>query len=317
MANQVPLSGATQAAGGYLIPPQYAEPLVQTILREQAVAQLARTMVLRGRQMIFTTYLGRPIVGFVDEAALKPITGASWGQVTVGIQELAAIVPFTNQLLEDAVYDPTLLVGQDVEAALAQKIDANALGLEGGVGITSQFATNLAATTQYVEYDGTRPDGLALAISQGMGLVEANGGNPDGVALSWTFRQVIREARQTAAGLGAAQPVYAGAQGAGAIATGALDPFQGLRAAFTTNLTNVASPAGAGKIIGIVGDWSNAIMLVRNDINVDRSAEATLNNGGTLIHLWQQNMQAMRYSVRVGFYANDLNRQFCAIVDAT
>jgi hypothetical protein len=312
MANNVPISGATNAAGGYLIPPQYADPLVQTILRVQAVAQLARSMVLRGRQVIFTTYLGRPIVGFVGEGALKPITGAAWGQVSVGIQELAAIVPFTNQVLEDAIYDPTLLVGQDVESSIAETVDANAFGLQNGVGITSQFASNLAATTQTGEYDATRADGLAIAISQAMGIIEGNGGRPDGVALSWTFRQVIREARQADAGtLGGAQPVY----GSGS-PYGGLDPFQGLRPAFSTNLSNVAAAPAAGKVIGIVGDWSNAIMLIRNDINVDRSGEATLNNGGTLIHLWQQNMTAMRYSVRVGFYANDLNRQFVAIVDA-
>jgi hypothetical protein len=32
--------------------------------------------------------------------------------------------------------------------------------------------------------------------------------------------------------------------------------------------------------------------------------------------MWQQNMQALRWDVRVGFYANDLNRQFVAILDA-
>jgi HK97 family phage major capsid protein len=306
--NQLPSSGATQAAGGYLIPPQYADPFVQTILREQAVAQLARSMVLRGRQIVFTTYLGRPIAGFVGEGGMKPVTGASWGQVQVGIQELAAIVPFTNQVLDDAVNDPELLIGPDVEASIGGLVDAHAFGMQAGVGITSNFASNLAATTQTVEYDAARPDALAFAISQAMGRVEANGGQPDGVALTWTFRQAVREARLGATP-GAAQPVYS-QNFAG------LDPFQGLRTAFTTNLSPLAATPGAGKVIAIVGDWSNAILLLRNDITVARSTEATIDNAGTLIHLWQQNMQALRYDVRVGFYANDLNRQFCAIVDA-
>jgi hypothetical protein len=313
LANAIPISGQTLAGGGYLIPPQYADPLVQAILREQAVAQLARTMTLRGRQVIFTTYLGRPIAGFVGELGMKPVTGAQWGQVTVGIQEIAAIVPFSNQVLADAVNDPELLVGPDVEASIADLIDANALGMQAGVGITSQFASNLAATTQTVEYDAARPDALAYAISQAMGRIEANGGRPNGAALSWTFRQAIREARQTGSGLGAGIPLYGGG---GSAFGGALDPFQGLRAAFTTNLSNVGATAGAGKVIGVVGDFTNAILLIRNDINVARSSEATIMNGATPIYLWQQNAQAIRYDVRVGFYANDLNRMFCAIIDA-
>lgn len=312
MPNAVPLSGATTAGGGFLIPVEYAETLVQTVLRENAVAQLARTVTLRGRQLVFTTYLGRPIVGFVDEGALKPLTGASWGQVTVGIKEIAAIVPVTNQLLEDAREDPMLLVSEDINLSVADVIDAHALGMQAGTGITSQFANSLTATTQTVEYNAARPDALAFAVSQAMGKVEANGGRPNGGLFAWTFRQSIREARQTTSGLGAAQPVY-GPSPAG----GGLDPFQGLRAAFSTNLTDIGAAAGAGKVIGVVGDFNNAILLVRNDISVSQTAEATLNNSGTLIHLWQQNMQAWRYDVRVGFYANDLNRQFCAIIDAT
>lgn len=309
MPNTIPLSGATGAGGGFLIPVEYAETLVQTVLRENAVAQLARRVVLRGRQLVFTTYLGRPIVGFVGEGALKPLTGASWGQVTVGIQEIAAIVPVTNQLLDDAREDPMLLVEEDVNLSVADTIDAHALGMQAGAGITSQFANTLTATTLSVEYNAARPDALAFAISQAMGKVEANGGRPSGAILSWDFRQSIREARQTTTGLGAAQPVYG--------ANGTMDPFQGLNAAFSTNLASVAAVAGAGKVIGVVGDFANAILLVRNDISVSQSAEATLNNAGALIHLWQQNMQAWRYDVRVGFYVNDLNRQFCVIVDAT
>jgi HK97 family phage major capsid protein len=307
MANNIPITGATPAAGGYLIPVEYAETMVQTVLRENAIAQLARRVVLRGRQLVFTTYLGRPIVGFVGEGALKPITGAAWGQVTVGIQEIATVIPVTNQLLEDAREDPMLLVEEDTNLAVADVIDAHALGLQNGVGIASQFGSSLAATTQTVEYSQARPDALAFAISQAMGKVEANGGRPNGAVLSWSFRQQIREARQTASGLGAAQPVYG--------QLGTLDPFQGLNAAFSTNLADVGSAPAAGKVIGIVGDFANAIMLMRNDITVAQTSEATLNNAGSLIHLWQQNMQAWRYDIRVGFYANDLNRQFCAIID--
>jgi hypothetical protein len=267
--------------------------------------------MLRGREVTFTTYLGRPIAGFVGELGVKPVTGASWGRVTVGIQELAAIVPFSNQIIEDADQNPEALIGPDVELSIAELIDAHALGMQAGVGITSNFASNLAGTTQTVEYNAARADALAFAISQAMGMIEANGGRPNGVALSWTLRQAIREARQVAAAgtLGAAQPVY-GQGGVG------IDPFQGLRAAFSTNLGSVAAAPAAGKVIGIVGDWTNAIMLVRNDINVSRSTEATIINGATTYHMWQQNMQALRWDVRVGFYANDLNRQFVAILDA-
>lgn len=308
MSNNIPMLEGVDGAGGYLVPDTYGSLLRDTILREAAVAGLSKTERVAGRRQKYTVYAGRPVAGFTAEGAKKAVTGAAFTQTEVNIKKITATVIYTEELLEDAREDPRVLVNADVEAAIADVIDAHALGRAGGAAITSQFDSSLAATTQTVEVNQAAPDGLAKAISAGMGLIEANGGNPNGVVLASNARSHFRDARGP--GDNAATPLYSPGF------TGTVPNLYGMTPRFSSNLASLGGTPAAGRVVGIVGDFSNAILAMRKDVQVRFSDQATLDVGGTLYHLWQQNEIAAQWECRVGYVVHDLNRMFVALIDA-
>jgi HK97 family phage major capsid protein len=311
MANAIPLLEGTDASGGYLVRPEYGETLVNTINRRAAAWDLSSKRTASAKRQQYAIYAGRPTASFVGEGAEKPVTGAEYSEVTVDIKKLASTVLWTEELLEDAQEDPTVLVGQDVEAAIADTIDAHCIGQSAGAAITSQFNNNLVGTTSTVEFDQARPDALAVAVSQAMAVIEGNGGIPSGVLAGFDTRAHMRDAR--GAGDNAATPLYLPgfAQGQGD------QGLFGLPIRYTTNLRGLTGAAGAGKVVAIVGDFSHSVGVMRRDLTVRFSTEATVNVSGTLHHLWQQNKTAAIWETRVGYFVHDLNRMFVAIVNAS
>ena len=194
MSNQVPLNIGTDAAGGYLFEEQYGDTLIDGIRRESAIASVARIERLVGKREKYPIYSGRPTVGFVDESAEKTVTGAEFSQLTLNVKKLAAIVIYTEELLEDAREDPRVLINQDLAAAFANKIDAHALGYESGSAISSSFDSELAETTQTDEL-GTTGDAFAKSVSVCMEKVESCGYRPSGIIAASDVRGHLRDAR--------------------------------------------------------------------------------------------------------------------------
>ena len=69
-------------------------------------------------------------------------------------------------------------------------------------------------------------------------------------------------------------------------------------------LPKAAYKAGTPNVLGIAGDWTQAMYGLVNGIDISISEEATLTSGNTTINLWQQNMFAVRAEVEVGFVAD-------------
>lgn len=307
MANQIPLLEGTDAAGGYLVRDSYGQTLLDTIRRESAVMSLARVDQVPGKRQKYSIYAGRPSAAFVAEGAAKGVTGAEFSELTINVKKIATNVLYTQEILEDAAEDPRVLINADVEAAFADLIDAHALGKSNGTNLTTSFDAALRATTSTVEL-GSGGDAIAKAISDAMEKVEANGGTPSGIILASDGRAQLRNARHT---VETATPVYTDGFNREP------DSLYGLPLSYSSNLSTFATAAGANKIVGIVGDFSHAIAVMRSDLSVRASDQATVDVGGTLHHLWQQNKTALQWEMRVGFGIHDINKMFVAIVDAS
>lgn len=305
MANNSPLNIGTDAAGGFLFQEEYGQQFIDGIRREAAVASLARVDRLIGKRQKYTIYGGRPTVSFVDEGAEKPVTGAEFSQLTLNVKKLAAIVVYTQELLEDAQDDPRVLINQDLAAAFAQKIDAHALGYEAGSAITSSFDSELAASTATNEL-GSGGDAIAKAVSEAMEDVEAAGYTPNGLILASDAKAALRDARQT---VETAQPVYTPGYTQGP------DSIYGLPISYSSNLDGF--PAGSGKVAGVVGDFSQAVLGIRMDLTARVSDQATVNIGGTQHNLFQRNEVAVLWETRVGFVAHDVDGAFAVITNAS
>jgi HK97 family phage major capsid protein len=305
MANAIPLLEGTDASGGYLVRDTYGATLQNTIQRESAVLKLSRTDRVPGKRQRYTVYAGRPVAAFVAEGAAKGTTGAEMTELVVDVKKIATQVIYTEELLEDAQEDPRVLVNADVEGAFQDLIDGHALGMVNGAAIVGQFNSELTSTSTTTEL-GATDDALARSLSSAIGTIESNGGMATGAILASDLRGHMRDARTTS---DVSQPLYS--PGFEREPTS----LYGVDLSYSTNLD--ALPAGAGKVAAVVGDFTHAVAVIRKDISVRFSDQATIDVGGTLHHLFQQNKLAAQWEMRVGFVAHDLNRMFVAILNAS
>jgi hypothetical protein len=307
VANQIPLSGASNAAGGYLLPDAQGALLANGLLKEGgSIEQIGDARATSSRREVFPVYLGAPTATFVGEGARKPVTGAELGQSSLTTKKVSTIVLMTDELREDLLNgDFDALVDTGVRTAIRDVIDANVVGKAAGTNLTTNFDSALRATTATVELANSGGDRLRLAVSAAMAILEANGyGNPAtmGVILAADAAAHIRDARSA---LDTTLPVYDDS-----------DPLYGLQRSFSTNLNTLGATTAASSIVAFVVSRPNLHMRIRRDVTVSVTNEATVNDGTTDRFLWQEDMQGLRYVMRVGFMAHDINRSVVAITNA-
>lgn len=312
MANHTPLSGLSDAAGGILLPEAQGALLIDGIQRESGALQLAGDYrTTSSRREAFAIFNGRATAEVVGEGGTKPVTGAEFSGGTLNIKKVASIVTFTDEMIEDVQNgDVNVLVDTDVRQAIADVVDANAVGKDSGTNISGVFDSELTGTTQTVEWDSTKQDGIQLAISAAMGSLEANGYgafNNLGVLVHPSVARSIRDARSTSGGTAAATAQAQGLYGQ------VSDPFYGLPIYTSTNLNTFAEAAGSNKVVAVVAHRPNIHVRVRHDVRVAKSNEASV--GGT--SLWQNDLTGFRYVWRGGMYVHDLNRSVVAITNAS
>jgi HK97 family phage major capsid protein len=314
MANNTPLSGLTDAAGGITLSEEQGGILTNGVLQSAGALSLAGDARTTGsRREAFQIWNGTPTAEVVGEGGTKPVTGAEFAGGTLNIKKIATIVTFTDEMLEDAQRgDLNILVDGGVRQAIAKEADANAVGKRDGTNITGAFDSELTATTQTVEYDATKQDAISLAVSAAMGSLEANGYSDNlGVLIHPAYARILRDARITGVSGGgtAAATVTALSQGL----YQNVDPFYGLPVYTSTNLNALSAAGGANKVVAVVASRPNIHVRIRHDVRVKPSTEATV--GGT--SLFQNDLTGLRYVWRGGLWVHDLNRSVVAITDAS
>jgi HK97 family phage major capsid protein len=312
MANQTPLSGLSDAAGGILLPEAQGALLLDGILRESGALQLAGDYrTTSSRREAFAIFNGRATAEVVGEGGTKPVTGAEFSGGTLNVKKVAAITTFTDEMIEDVMNgDVNILVDTDVRQAIADVVDANAVGKDSGTNISGTFDSELTGTTTTVEWDSSKQDGIQLAISAAMGSLEANGYgafNNLGILVHPSVARQVRDARATGGGTASATAQAQGLYGQ------ASDPFYGLPIFTSTNLNTFTEAGGSNKVVAVVAHRPNIHVRVRHDVRVAKSNEASV--GGT--SLWQNDLTGFRYVWRGGMYVHDLNRALVAIANAS
>ena len=298
MAINNPLKEGVNAAGGYLVPDEYANLLIEGIRDESAALSLAGNVQTTSAKTVnFPVLTDTPEAAFVGEGEKKPTSGAGFSQFTIHAKKIAVIVPMTTELLDDAVIDPRVLIDAPVRRAFARLIDQHILGYAATGPVTTNFDTALCDTTQ-TAYMGTEADALRLSISDAMGKVEGNGYNPDGLILPSDGRQYLRDARKA---VETTDVLYTGT-----------DWAYGMQTGFSSNLQPMGSPSTGP--VGVVGDFSQLIVRMRQDITVSVSDQAVVTINGEPVSLFEQNMVATRWELRMAVGAFDLNRSFAKII---
>lgn len=263
------------------LPNDVSAEIIQKTKEGSAVMQLARQIALPGRGLQIPVITGDPEAAWVNETAAKPVSNPGLSKKIMQAYKLAVIVPFSKEFMRDipALYDALV---QRLPLALAAKFDSTVFF---GAAPGNNFDTFAACTAQSISGTATYT-GLVAADTD----IATHGGIANGYVISPQGKGILLSALDENK-----RPLFINS-----VAEGAIPMILGSRAL----VRKAAYKAGTPNVVGVVGDWTQAMYGTVEGVEITVSEEATLMSGSTPIYLFQQNMFAVRAEIEVGFVAD-------------
>ncbi len=263
------------------LPNDVSAEIIQKTQEGSAVMQLARQIALPGRGLQIPVITGDPEAAWVNETAAKPVSNPGLSKKIMQAYKLAVIVPFSKEFMRDipALYDALV---QRLPLALAAKFDSTVFF---GAAPGDNFDTFAACTAQSISGTATYT-GLVAADTD----IATHGGIANGYVISPQGKGILLSALDENK-----RPLFINS-----VAEGAIPMILGSRAL----VRKAAYKAGTPNVVGVVGDWTQAMYGTVEGVEITVSEEATLMSGNTPIYLFQQNMFAVRAEIEVGFVAD-------------
>lgn len=294
MANSIK---STDLAG--LIPEPVTREIIQGAVAESAVLKMAKRLPnMSSKTQSLNVLEALPTAYWVNsepsgEAAaagdFKQTTKMAWGKKKLYAEEIAVIVPIAEAVLEDSDYDIWEQVRPRLNEAFGQKIDQAILfGVEKpttwreGIVQSATEAGNVVEETTDIFEDIMGEGGL-------ISLVEEDGYVPTGAMAAVKMRAKLRGLTDLQG-----QPIFkSDMQGATRYALDGMDMYFPMNGAF--------DPASA---LAIVGDWSQLVYAIRQDMTFKIFTEGVVQNpttGAIEYNLMQNDMVALRAVMRLGW----------------
>lgn len=276
------LSGTPTNRTSIDLPVDVSQEILQKTQEDSAIMRLARQIALPGRGTSINVITSDPEASWVGETSAKPVSNPGLATKVMRAYKLAVIVPFSNEFRRDvaSLYDALV---ERLPRALAQKFDATVFGNGNKPG--NDFDNFASVTAQSLASDVY--GGLVAADTD----ISLHGGIVNGYALSPQARGILLAATDKND-----RPLFVNS-----VADGAIPMILGA----PTYLSKGAFVSGSPSVIGVAGDWTQAMYGTVEGVKIDYSADATLDLGsGNVINLFQQNMFAVRAEIEVGFRAD-------------
>lgn len=285
-----------------LLPADVSQEILAKTLENSIVQQLARRVNVPGPGLTIPVISGEPTAAWTAETARKPVSTHTLNKLTLTPKKLAVIEPFSDEFRRDL---PGLYaeLARRLPLSLAKKFDADALyGDRSQIGslYSATAAASANADQQVLDATGTYQDFL-----DGIVKVANSGYEANGIALSPAGEALAMGATTTAG-----SPLFIqSAQNDSGVGSIFGRPVFRSRAVAKTGLDADGSGAGSTTFTshGVVGDWTQAIWGTVEGVKVSFSDQAVLyvDGGVNDIHLWQQNMFAVRAEIEIGFVVAD------------
>lgn len=275
------MAGISTNRTNVALPTELSAEIIQKTQDASAVMQLARQIALPGRGLTIPVITSDPEAAWVDETDAKPVSNPGLSQKVMQAYKLAVIVPFSMEFRRDAaaLYDALV---ERLPAALASKFDYTVFH---GTAPGSNFDTFAAATAQNIGASNTYAGFVAADAD-----IATHGGIMNGIALSPQGKSAVLGATD-----GEQRPLFINN-----VAEGAVPMILGAK----TVLDKAAYKAGTPNVVGIAGDWSQAMYGTVEGVRVTYSEDAALTINNTLTSLFEHNMFAVRAEIEVGFRAD-------------
>lgn len=291
----------TRADTEQLMPPDVARDIIKG-------APQASIALTRMRRVSMSSKVQRqPVLSALSQAyfvngdtGLKQTTKNAWAGKELVAEEIAAIIPIPQAVLADTDYDLWAEVKPDLTEAAGQLIDQAVLF---GVGRPSTWAEGIVPAAAAAGNSVTRgaiagaTGTLDLDVLRAMRMVASDGHPVTGFAADALFEYDLLGLRD-----GDGRPIYQQSlqDGGGS----------GLYARPFSYLNNGGWLPGQADLIA--GDWTQAIIGIRQDITWSIHTEGVISDsaGNVVLNLMQQNSAALKMTLRLGFQvANPLSRR--------
>ena len=277
------------------LPTEVSNEIMQKTQDSSAIMRLARRVALPGRGLTIPVITADPTATWVAESGSKPVSNASLSQKIMQAYKIAVIETFSMEFARDmkALYD-TLI--DRLPGALALCFDKTVIGATDAPGenfdtFASCTAQSLVATSSHSVYDG-----LVAADAD----IATHGGILNGFALSPQARGILLGAVDSTG-----RPLFVNNA-----ADGAIPMILGAKTLMSKGVYKAGTSGSSGTpaVVGIAGDWTQALYGTVEGVKIDITDNATVTVGSgtsaTNVNLWQQNMLAVRAEIEVGFRAD-------------
>lgn len=293
------LISRTDAAA--LVPEQVSNELLTNITEASAVMRLGRRLAnMSTNQTRMPVMSALATAYFVSgDTGLKQTSEVNWTNKYIDAEELAVIVPVPEAVLADSTYDVWGQIRPSIAEAFGRAIDAavlygtnipsswttdlGAAGLVAGILAASHNISEAAYSDLYEAIEGETAAGTAGLF----GTIEADGYMVTGSIGHMVMRGKLRNIRDADGGLIFKPSMQAAGQ---YVLDGApiLFPMNGAISS-TYRL--------------ISGDWTKLVYSMCQDITykIDSSGVIQDASGAIVYNLFQQDMVALRATMRLGF----------------
>jgi HK97 family phage major capsid protein len=255
-----------------------------------ALALMNRLPNMTTKQEVMRVFDVLPEASWVNgDIGKKSVTSAAWDKVRIDAEEVVVIVPLADNVAADTDY----IIGQvlpKIQEAFGKVIDEAILfGINKPARFRNDIITsarnagnNVSVTSSSNYYD------LLLGRGGIISKVEENGYMPNGVVAALTTKAKLRGIKDDSG-----RPLFVSSlQGSTQYSLDGMPLFFPENGAYDNRIASM-----------IVGDWSQAVYSIRQDITVKVLEEGVIqdSSGKILYNLGQQDMKVLRVVMRMGW----------------
>lgn len=268
-----------------LIPEQTALEILKTLPQSSVALQLCRTQRMSTKTFSQPVLASLPVAYWVNgDTGIKQTTDVSWSDYSMTAEELATIVVIPDNLIADSGYPLWAEVRPLLAEAIALKLDQAVFsGIDKPVTWPEAIIPGATAAGNVNLIESTAAEGgAANDLVETMDDVEKDGFDVSAFAVDRALKSGLRKARDTSG--------------------------QKLLDSSTQSVEGVPIKYVGFNVFpaethAIAGDWSMAVIGIRQDITYKMLDQAVITDdtGKVIINLPQQDAQAMRVTARFGF----------------
>lgn len=263
------------------LPTEVSEVIMQKTQESSAIMTLARKINLTGKGASIPVIVSDPVASWVAETDKKPVSNPELSTKIMTPYKLAVIVPFSDEFARDAdaLYEEIV---RRVPLALAQKFDKTVF--TGSGAPVANFDTFASVTAQSLSTGAY--DALVGAVTD---IADA-GYNLNGWVMSPQGKGELLLAKDKDD-----RPLFLNN-----VSEDAFPTILGEKVVISRAAYNQGTP----DLVGVAGDWTQALYGTVEGVKIDYSKEASLTIDNEVVNLWERNMFALRAEIEVGFRAD-------------